>query len=82
MIWIIMLRHVTQDRQPLKNREIIPIMIDNCWNPAIGRVFREPRLLLDILSDIDPLVDIIFSVGFLELFEHDGSLMSVWRAPS
>lgn len=81
MFGIIMFRHITQNRQSLKHREVVTVMIDDSRNAAVGRIFREPRFFLDVLADVDALPDVVFSVRGFELFEHNAGFVSIRCSP-
>ena len=75
-----MFRHVVQDSQSLENSEIIAVMVYDCWDAAIGRVFGEPRLLLNVLRDVDRLVDVWLPIGRLQLLEEDRDFVAIGRS--
>ena len=56
-------------------------MVHNHRNAAIGPQLGEPRLLLNILRDVDSLPCEVFAVGLLQFFENDGSFPAIGRAP-
>ena len=72
---------ICEDRSSLENREVIAVMVDNGWDSSIGRVFCEPRLLLDVLTDVDTLPDIVLSIRSLQFLQDDRSFVSIWGAP-
>lgn len=75
-----MSRQISQDRSSFEDREVVPIVVDDGWDAAVGRVFCEPWLFLDVVHDVDTLVDIIFAVCFFQFLEEDRGFVAVGRA--
>lgn len=78
MLGIIVSRKIGQNCGAFEDRELVPVVIYDCWYASVGRVFGEPWLFLDILHDVDVLVDIFLSVGLLEFFKHYRGFDAVW----
>jgi hypothetical protein len=56
---------VAEDGVPLEHGQITIVVVDEDGNAAVGVLRREPRLLLDILADVDPLPCVLQAVGLL-----------------
>ena len=57
------------------------VMVDEHGDAAVGPLFGEPRLLLDVLANVDALHHVVgFAVGGAQLFEEDGRLVACAEA--
>lgn len=52
-------------------------MIHEYWNATVWSKLGEPRLLLNVLHDVDALVLIVFAVRGLQLLQDNGSLVTI-----
>jgi len=77
MLWVIMSRQIRQDCRAFEDREVVAVVINDCRDAAVGREFREPGLLLDVLHDVDALVDILLTIGGFQFLEDDGGFVAI-----
>lgn len=64
-VWVVVAGHVCEDSSSFEDREVVAVMVDYGGNSSVRVDFCKPRLLLDILHDIDALDCVVFAIGFL-----------------
>lgn len=79
MIRVVFTCKVAQDRAAFENSKLLIVMVDNDGYATIGVQRSEPRLLLNVLHDVDALDHIWESVCFFQLLEDDASLVTIGR---
>ena len=72
---------ICEDGSSLEDGEVVAIMIHNGWDSTVGGVFREPRLLLDVLPDIDTLPDVVLAISSLQFLQDNRRFVSIRRSP-
>ena len=55
VLLVIVVLKVEQNRRGLEHREVVAAAVDDDWDTAVWVQLDEPRLLLDILGDVNSL---------------------------
>lgn len=77
---------VIQNRQPLEDGEVVPLVVDDGWDAPVWVDGCEPGLFLGVFHDVDGLVGDFWdrrgggAIEVFELFEKDGDFVPVGRA--
>lgn len=80
---VVVLGQVGQDGGALEDGEVVPVVVDDGGDAAVGVDPGEPFLLLRALGDVDGLVGDpggLVPVGLPELLEEDADLVAVGGA--
>ena len=76
MLQVVVAREVIDDRQAFHDCVSTIVMIDNDWDAAIRVELDKPRLLLDVLEDVDTLTRVLLTVCFFQLLEQDRNFVA------
>lgn len=68
---------VPEDGVALEDGQVVVVVVHNGRDAAIGVDGSEPRLLLDVLRDVDALVRVLKPIRLLELLEQDAGLDAI-----
>ena len=79
---IVLPGQVAQNSIALEHGEVAVVMVDQDRDAAVGVEGSEPRLLLDVLADVDGLHGVVLAIGVPQLLEEDGGFDAVGGAPS
>lgn len=77
---VIATSEVAQNGIALKDAQAVIVVVNQGGDAAIGVHGDEPRLLLDVLADVNGLPSVLQAVRVLELLEQDRGLVAVGRA--
>lgn len=81
VFWVVVPGEICEDGSSLEDRKVIAVMVHNGGNSSIGRVLCEPRLLLNVLADVDTLPDVVLAVRSLQFLEDNRGFVSVGGSP-
>ncbi|KAI6760962.1 hypothetical protein HG530_009822 [Fusarium avenaceum] len=82
ILGIVLSCQVAQNGISFKDSEIIVVMVDEHGDTTIWINGSEPRLLLDLITDVDALDGVFHSICITELFEKDLGFETVRCAPA
>ncbi len=80
IVRVVVAGEISQDGEPLKDREGVAVVVDDGRDAAVGVERRVPGGLLRVFGDVDRLVGVGGAVGGGELFEEDGGFDAVGGA--
>lgn len=82
VLGIVLPGQVAQNSITLEDGEVAVVVVNQDRDAAVGVEGSEPRLLLDVLADVDGLHGVVLAVGVPQLLEEDGGFDAVGGAPS
>jgi len=82
VVVVVMLLKVQQDGGSLEDNKVVAVGVNEHWDATVRVQLDEPRLLLNVLRDVD-LLDFIVDarVGQLQLLKESSDLLAVGRRP-
>jgi hypothetical protein len=72
---------IGEDCSSFEDGEIVAVMVHDGGDSTIWRELGEPRLLLDVLQNVNTLVRIILAICSLQFLENDRSFVPIRGSP-